>query len=202
MRFNSHYQGQELICHHQQPSQWFGTAVCVAWWTAHTHRQHAHAHMCTCCSCRFTVFSCIRNVSVCFQANKELQVKKIKNVCADVLGKTEKAYRWEHRHRSTHTHIPISLTQTIRRPAVIAACRWNIPSRLNRLKNTHIITGACVCFMCGCKCRAKQWDRRRGPVPQSRWEVTHLHMDGPLCTNTCRWDDVLYWKRGSSCPST
>lgn len=37
MRFNSHYQGQELICHHQQPSQWFGTLVCVWPDGQHTH---------------------------------------------------------------------------------------------------------------------------------------------------------------------
>lgn len=46
MRFNSHYQGQELICHHQQPSQWFSTAVCGLMDNAHTHiRTLEYVHM-------------------------------------------------------------------------------------------------------------------------------------------------------------
>lgn len=54
-------------------------------------------------------------------------------------------------HAGMHTHVHTSLTQTIRQPAVRAACRWNTQSRLNRGKNTQTITapfgffGTCEC---------------------------------------------------------
>lgn len=64
MRFNSHYRGQELICHHQQPSQWFATAVYVCGLMdsarAHTHTQTHKSYICL----RWClIFECVMNRS-------------------------------------------------------------------------------------------------------------------------------------------
>lgn len=42
MRFNSHYQGQELICHHQQPSRGNGMAVCALMDNIQIHNTHLY----------------------------------------------------------------------------------------------------------------------------------------------------------------
>lgn len=65
-------------------------------------------------------------------------------------------------HAGMHMHVHTSLTQTIRQPAVRAACRWNTQSRLNRGKNTQTIT---VCAVWVFQYLWMQHDERSG----QRW---------------------------------